>query len=518
MDAPGRPVEDLTCFRGAGGLVSALASIDSDASAVWVCAALSDADRHAARCAPAAGSTGRSRHRRQRGTHAGPRSAGCTTGRTTGSPTRTLWFVHHMLFDPRPRRLRAGLPRASGRRTETYNAAFADALAEEAAPGAAVLVQDYHLALAPRHAARAAARPADRPLLAHPVGAAGVLPAAARRHRRASCCEGMLGADRAAFLDPRWAEPSPPAARTCWARSSARRRHRDARGRRTRSACTRSGVGRGDCASAPAGPTCASRMRRCGESGGEPQVMLRVDRTELSKNIVRGLQAYRELLARPAGVARAGGAPGVRLPVAGTTCRSTASTPRRCSGSRPRSTTSSAPPAGSRCCWRSSDDFPRSLAAYRLADVLLVNPIRDGMNLVAKEGPVVSDSAASAWCCPARPGAAEELGADALLVNPYDVTRDGRGAARGADACRAGERARRCERLAAAAAALPPSRGSPTSSTASAPRPVSSAADRARQRAEEIDHTGRAVDHEVGPLAQPGDLGGVAAHGHPRHA
>src|SRR5581483_2735000 len=35
------------------------------------------------------------------------------------------------------------------------------------------------------------------------------------------------------------------------------------------------------------------------------------------------------------------------------------------------------------------DDYPRSLAACALADVLLVNPIRDGMNLVAQEGPVL---------------------------------------------------------------------------------------------------------------------------------
>ena len=32
------------------------------------------------------------------------------------------------------------------------------------------------------------------------------------------------------------------------------------------------------------------------------------------------------------------------------------------------------------------DDFPRSVAVLRRADVLLVNPIRDGLNLVAKEG------------------------------------------------------------------------------------------------------------------------------------
>jgi trehalose 6-phosphate synthase len=29
------------------------------------------------------------------------------------------------------------------------------------------------------------------------------------------------------------------------------------------------------------------------------------------------------------------------------------------------------------------DDYPRSLAAMQLADVLVVNPLRDGMNLVA---------------------------------------------------------------------------------------------------------------------------------------
>src|SRR5207247_2651447 len=36
------------------------------------------------------------------------------------------------------------------------------------------------------------------------------------------------------------------------------------------------------------------------------------------------------------------------------------------------------------------DNYPRALAAMAVADVLLVNPIWDGMNLVAKEGPTVS--------------------------------------------------------------------------------------------------------------------------------
>ena len=53
--------------------------------------------------------------------------------------------------------------------------------------------------------------------------------------------------------------------------------------------------------------------------------------------------------------------------------------------------------------------------------MLLVNPIRDGMNLVAKEGPVLSERGC-ALVLSREAGAADELGADALLVNPYDVS------------------------------------------------------------------------------------------------
>ena len=37
------------------------------------------------------------------------------------------------------------------------------------------------------------------------------------------------------------------------------------------------------------------------------------------------------------------------------------------------------------------DDYPRSVAALRRYDVLMVNPVRDGLNLVAKEGPMVNE-------------------------------------------------------------------------------------------------------------------------------
>lgn len=100
------------------------------------------------------------------------------------------------------------------------------------------------------------------------------------------------------------------------------------------------------------------------------------------------------------------------------------------------------------------DDFARSLAAYRLADVALVNPIRDGMNLVAKEVPVVSDDGC-ALVLSREAGAWEELSEDAITVNPYDVT----GTADGlheALTMPEDERAERTKRLAVAATALPP--------------------------------------------------------------
>src|SRR5690606_31883316 len=102
-------------------------------------------------------------------------------------------------------------------------------------------------------------------------------------------------------------------------------------------------------------------------------------------------------------------------------------------------------------------DFPRSLAAYRMADVLLVNPIRDGMNLVAKEGPVLSERGC-ALVLSTEAGAADELGADALLVNPYDVVETAE-ALHTALSMPAEGRSARGARLAEAAPALPPARG-----------------------------------------------------------
>ena len=100
------------------------------------------------------------------------------------------------------------------------------------------------------------------------------------------------------------------------------------------------------------------------------------------------------------------------------------------------------------------DSYPRALAAMAAADLLIVNPVWDGMNLVAKEGPAISRRDL-ALILSRNAGAADDLGPGALLVNPFDT-------AELAEAIGAAlelppdERAKRAALLREGATALPP--------------------------------------------------------------
>jgi trehalose 6-phosphate synthase len=69
---------------------------------------------------------------------------------------------------------------------------------------------------------------------------------------------------------------------------------------------------------------------------------------------------------------------------------------------------------------RIEDNFPLTVAAYKQYDVLLVNAIYDGLNLVAKEGPLVNERD-GVLILSENAGAHEELGPWALSVNPFDL-------------------------------------------------------------------------------------------------
>src|SRR5262249_7158505 len=62
----------------------------------------------------------------------------------------TLWFIHHYMYDAPKKPSFDGRFRREWEGFAAYNCSFAAALAEEGAPGASVVVQDYHLSLTPR--------------------------------------------------------------------------------------------------------------------------------------------------------------------------------------------------------------------------------------------------------------------------------------------------------------------------------------------------------------------------------
>jgi trehalose 6-phosphate synthase len=461
------------------GVTDGLAALGPGASATWICAALSDADRVVARAGDISDGNGIP----VRMLDIPPDIFDRAYNRVANS---TLWFLLHQLFDT-PNQPRFGREfRRDWEAYLAYNEAFADALTEEALTGQAlagealtrgegslrVLIQDYHLCLAPRLLRdRLGGQPG------RPPGEAGIghfchTPWAPPDYYRMlpddvgrALLDGILGADRAGFHAERWATafldccaavlgadvtrtglagPGPgPVGRVTY------------RGHVTEVAVHPLGV---DAAAlrerARAGDVRAhvGALRR---AAGDRKLIVRVDRTELSKNIVRGLAAYRELLAtRPQWRGRV-----VHLAFA---------YPSRSALAEYRAYTDQVRELAGQISeefrtadWdplvlEVKDDYPRSLAACALADVLLVNPIRDGMNLVAQEGPVLSERGC-ALVLSREAGAAATLAADALLVNPYDVTETADALHRALEMPDA-ERQRRGAALAATAAADPPAR------------------------------------------------------------
>lgn len=445
----------LTAKRGGGGLVSGLSAIGPDLDAVWVCAALGEGDRRAARAAGGALDTRDTGGQRVRMLDIAPE---IFADAYNGVANSTLWFVHHLLyqiplepaFDPEFRARWASY--------ETYNAAFAGALAEEAAPGAAVLVQDYHLALVPGMLREL--RPDLR------IGHFSHTPWAPPDYYRVlpddvagAVLRGVLGGDRAAFLTERWAS----AFADCCAAVLGARVVRTPEGlsvlhegRTTRLGVHALGADADFLRERSRAADVDERLAALREQiGAGRRTIVRVDRTELSKNIVRGLLAYRGLLAeRPEWRERV-----VHVAFAYPSRQDlavyrdyTAQVGRLAEEINSEYGT----PGWQPVVLHVKDDFARSLAAYRLADVALVNPIRDGMNLVAKEIPVVSEDGC-ALVLSREAGAFAELGEDALAVNPYDIVDTAR-ALHEALVMEDDERAERTKRLAAAATALPPAR------------------------------------------------------------
>ena len=90
-----------------------------------------------------------------------------------------------------------------------------------------------------------------------------------------------------------------------------------------------------------------------------------------------------------------------------------------------------------------ADNFARSIAAYKQYDALLVNPVFDGLNLVSKEAPLVNGRD-GVLILSENAGSHEELGEWAITVNPFDIAGQAE-AIHAALSMEAGERRRRIE-------------------------------------------------------------------------
>ncbi|MDX6721574.1 MAG: trehalose 6-phosphate synthase [Solirubrobacteraceae bacterium] len=100
------------------------------------------------------------------------------------------------------------------------------------------------------------------------------------------------------------------------------------------------------------------------------------------------------------------------------------------------------------------DDLEEAVAAYKHYDVMIVNAMFDGMNLVAKEGPLVNERDGVSILSE-NTGAHEELGEFAISVNPFDI-RETADSIHAALTMSASERARRARGLKAAVTARDP--------------------------------------------------------------
>jgi trehalose 6-phosphate synthase len=388
----------LVARRGAGGLVSALRPLLTGTGATWVAAAATEEDR----AATEAGLMDLD------GIRLSPVAADDDTYRKAYDvvSNSTLWFLHHGLYDL-PRR-----PRFDSRWSDAWSAYrrlnldFAESIARSADPGSAVLVQDYHLALVGSRLSQL--RPDLRAVHFTHTPFAG--PSAIRvlpDFAASELMESMASYRACGFHNRRWALAFEGSCE-------------EVTGRRPRTFVAPLGPDPEDLRRSAASAECAEAGRRLDEQLGKVKIVLRVDRVEPSKNLLRGFLAFDEML---------GSHPELRERVVflAFVYASREGLPEYLAYKaevealveRVNSVWST--PGWTPVLLDISDDYPRSVAALARYDVLLVNPVSDGLNLVAKEGPLLN-ARDGLLVLSREAGAWEEMAGGAIGVNPFDIS------------------------------------------------------------------------------------------------
>ncbi len=410
---------DRVVRRGGGGLVTALRGLLERHDVTWVASAMSDEDRAVASEAdgPVAETTRTGAAYRALLVPHDPRAYDAYYN-VVSNPM--LWFVHHSLWGL-SEQLETGRALREAWRDgyDPVNAAFAEAALAQLAerPEATVFFHDYHLYRAPRLVRDA--RPDAT--LAHFVHIPWPGPdawTALPPDLRLAVLDGLLANDLVGFHTPRWQRNF---IRSAVDLAGAEQLDEQAllhRGRRVRVVAHAISIDPAEFDELAASDAVLDREREL-EARRPEQLVLRVDRTDPSKNVVRGLRAFGLLLELHPELHG-------RVSMLALLDPSRQEIPEYTSylASIEREARAVNERFG-RDGWTPleldvADDFPRSVAAYKQFDALLVNAVFDGMNLVAKEAPLVN-TRDGVLVLSENAGAHEELGAWALTVNPFDV-------------------------------------------------------------------------------------------------
>jgi trehalose 6-phosphate synthase len=396
---------ERTAKRGGGGLVTALRSLVQYHDVTWIASAITDEDRVLAGATLQETAHDGSPYRLHLVAH--DEQAYDWYYNVVANPM--LWFVQHSLWDLKyTPKLDRAFHRAWGEGYTAVNAGFAAAVLRELerAPDAAVFFHDYHLYLAPRMVRR------ERPesTLMHFVHIPWPQPDYWRvlsKRMRCSIHEGLVANDVIGFHTDRWRRNflfsvrellgEDVTAKTVTAPISVDPAEFDE-------------LAQSEAVLAAEREIVARRPEK---------LVLRVDRTDPSKNIVRGFAAFELYLdAHPEMRGR------VRMLALLDPSRQEipeyaeylGAIQREARRVNDRFQQNGWTPIDLQI----EDDFPKSVAAYKQFDVLLVNAIFDGMNLVAKEAPLVNERD-GVVVLSENTGAHAELGEWALSVNPFDV-------------------------------------------------------------------------------------------------
>ncbi|MGZ4755903.1 MAG: alpha,alpha-trehalose-phosphate synthase (UDP-forming) [Acidimicrobiia bacterium] len=429
------PDGTFSAHRGSGGVVSALMPLLANRDdATWVAAAISEDDRAAV----------------QAGT---PTPTGGVHARLIALDPRVsrlhydvisngvLWYLHHGLFDLTRQ------PRFDRRFREAWeghvdvNRAFTDAVAEVAADGETVLVQDYQLTLMIQMLSHA--RP-DLHLVhfSHTPfcgpSSIRVLPEYVAHAICSSMASGTTG-----FHTERWARAFRASAREVLGEDAAI----------GRTFAASFGPDPVAFAAETATPEVDEEIRALEERVGDRQLIVRIDRIEPSKNIVRGFLAYDLLLDEHPELRE-------RVTLAALLNPSRESLPQylayrnEVEQAAARVNERWATPGWEPVILDQQDNYSRSLAGLICSDVLLVNPIRDGLNLIALEGPL-ANRRNGVLCLSREAGAHDQLHHACLTVQPFDIVQTA-AALHEALVMDSAERARRAAELRAHSQANPP--------------------------------------------------------------